>query len=199
MEAERKRIANELRSTGAAAKFSLPKHVGPTSSDRCSKLSENGKSLMQTIEKFQCYRCKKRLSPDNFWKGNNWEDGDGIRRSGTCKKCSKARNKERKKHFPVYHQRYRAKKYGMTLEEYNQQSELQQHCCKLCGKHKDQQGQKGALVIDHDHRTGYVRGLICHNCNVSLGLLGDNETTLKNMLKYLRQSRAKPLNPQWKV
>lgn len=45
------------------------------------------------------------------------------------------------------------------------------------------------LVVDHDHATGKVRGLLCHNCNRALGLLHDNPVTINNALEYLKVQR----------
>lgn len=42
------------------------------------------------------------------------------------------------------------------------------------------------LPIDHDHKTGVVRGLLCWNCNVAIGKLGDNPDAVLNAYKYLK-------------
>jgi hypothetical protein len=42
------------------------------------------------------------------------------------------------------------------------------------------------LVVDHDHNTGAVRGLLCHSCNTGLGHLGDSVETLARALDYLQ-------------
>lgn len=41
------------------------------------------------------------------------------------------------------------------------------------------------LVVDHDHRSGTVRGLLCHKCNRAIGSLGDSVEGLKAALRYL--------------
>lgn len=43
------------------------------------------------------------------------------------------------------------------------------------------------LKIDHCHQHDRVRGLLCHNCNVALGLVKDNPRTLENLAAYLRE------------
>lgn len=39
--------------------------------------------------------------------------------------------------------------------------------------------------IDHDHKTGEVRGIICNRCNMGIGHLGDNPEIVKKALKWL--------------
>lgn len=50
----------------------------------------------------------------------------------------------------------------------------------------------GLLVVDHDHNTGVVRGLLCHNCNRALGLLQDNPETLEVAIAYLKSVTTIP-------
>lgn len=56
--------------------------------------------------------------------------------------------------------------------------------CNACGI----ESKGGHLShIDHDHRTGKIRGILCHNCNVTLGQMNDNITRLKNLIAYLEE------------
>ncbi len=45
------------------------------------------------------------------------------------------------------------------------------------------------MAVDHDHKTGKTRGLLCSNCNRGLGLLKDSIQIVKNALKYLKDFR----------
>ena len=78
--------------------------------------------------------------------------------------------------------------YGITLEEYLDLAESQHFVCKLCGKENFAMGQNhsGCLVVDHDHKTGKVRGLLCHNCNRALGLFQDDPELLLRASQYLK-------------
>ncbi len=58
-------------------------------------------------------------------------------------------------------------------------SRAQGNACKICHK-------KAALAVDHDHRTGAVRGLLCMSCNTGLGHLYDSVDNLLAALEYLR-------------
>jgi hypothetical protein len=75
------------------------------------------------------------------------------------------------------------KNYGLTLEQYNEMLEVQGGRCAICGVLQTE--VKMTFRVDHDHTTGKVRGLLCHKCNVSLGLMNDNPEILQNAIKYL--------------
>jgi hypothetical protein len=75
----------------------------------------------------------------------------------TSKYRSQQENRDRKKD-----QRLRSK-YGITLEQYNQMHAAQNHSCDICKKHQD--NFKSSLHVDHNHKTGNVRGLLCFRCN----------------------------------
>ena len=59
--------------------------------------------------------------------------------------------------------------------------------CKLCGDEGFIMAEHHVmkLVVDHNHTTGVIRGLLCHNCNRALGLTKENPETLKKMLDYV--------------
>lgn len=61
--------------------------------------------------------------------------------------------------------------YGLSLEQYDELLEKQQHKCAICGT-LDNRGHP--LCVDHNHSNGMVRGLLCHRCNQGIGLLDDN-------------------------
>ena len=59
--------------------------------------------------------------------------------------------------------KYLRNKYGITLAVYNEMLKDQKHQCALCGKHKSNFSK--SLHVDHNHKTGRVRGLVCYYCN----------------------------------
>lgn len=75
------------------------------------------------------------------------------------------------------------KQYDLTLDDFNLIMSDQKGCCAVCGKSSDK-----ILHVDHDHNTGKVRGLLCHNCNTGIGHLGDDPARLRAAIKYLEGS-----------
>jgi hypothetical protein len=83
---------------------------------------------------------------------------------------------------------YLKRTYGITLEHYQQLLEEQDAKCKICdseGFVMNKDRHKVKLVVDHDHLTGKVRGLLCHNCNRALGLFKDNPRIIESAVNYL--------------
>lgn len=70
--------------------------------------------------------------------------------------------------------------YSMTVEDYETQVEERKGRCDIC---KEVPPTK--LVVDHDHDTGKVRGLLCNKCNTALGKFGDSVEGLKAAIAYL--------------
>ena len=87
----------------------------------------------------------------------------------------------------VSNKKQNLKRYGITLDEYKALLAKQKGKCAICGN-----GQSSVFVsldVDHCHRTGKVRGLLCANCNSGLGRFQDKVTLLKAAINYIRKHR----------
>lgn len=78
-------------------------------------------------------------------------------------------------------------KYNITFKDYLEIWNRQEGKCAICGQLETRKvkNKLSVLAVDHDHKTGKIRGLLCSKCNISLGLLNDNIDVLKNMIDYL--------------
>ena len=77
-------------------------------------------------------------------------------------------------------------KYRITPERYDQLLKEQGGGCKICGSTTPGgPGKRGSFMVDHDHETGEVRGLLCHACNTAIGLLGDSPQRCRAAAEYL--------------
>lgn len=100
--------------------------------------------------------------------------------------CIECRNKDARERYArtgrstPYTYKAQLRRYGMTLEDYQKLLTKQDEKCAICKN-------EGKLVVDHDHTTGIVRGLLCSKCNTGLGKLGDNIEKIEEVLGYLRR------------
>lgn len=76
--------------------------------------------------------------------------------------------------------------YGITQSQLNALIEFQDHKCAICFKPIDR--TRKTTNVDHDHKTGEVRGVLCSSCNTGLGHLGDDIEGIKRALYYLENS-----------
>jgi hypothetical protein len=91
-------------------------------------------------------------------------------------------NAWKKAHPEIVKQQQITYYYGLTKAEYENLLALYDGKCGICGRCKP-------LVIDHNHRTGAVRGLLCRSCNTAIGLFGDSLEILALAKEYLSTSR----------
>jgi len=80
-------------------------------------------------------------------------------------------------------QYHRERRYGITSEQYMHLLNEQFGKCALCRR-------RSAMCIDHDHRDGRVRALLCRPCNVGLGMFEDDSELLERAKEYLAQFNA---------
>lgn len=80
-------------------------------------------------------------------------------------------------------EKFRQKRYGITPEQYVALVNRAAGRCEACGCPP---GPKG-LGIDHDHKTGEVRGLLCDRCNLAIGYFKDDVTLLERAIAYLKK------------
>lgn len=81
---------------------------------------------------------------------------------------------------------YYKKKFGITLEEFNKLVEEAGGKCSICEKFFDSTKRETSAVVDHCHKTGKIRGVLCNNCNAALGALGDSVERLQIVYDYLK-------------
>ena len=85
------------------------------------------------------------------------------------------------------------KHYGITLEDFNLLVEKQDGICLICKQPPNNNKKSDYLYVDHDHKTGKVRGLLCHKCNTGLGCYDDNVLLLEEAIRYLNLHRGKSI------
>ena len=163
-----KSASDGYQNTCKACQLEAEKRKGKVSKQEAADFMEK---LLTNGDIFQCKCCGKSKLANGFY---------SIRRHGKvglatnkCKSCQ--RDYQRKKSFPSV--------------DYNVLLKLQSGKCAICGiaeaDYKASQGK--AFAIDHDHKTGAIRGLLCCRCNRGLGYFGDNVENLTNAINYLQR------------
>lgn len=88
--------------------------------------------------------------------------------------------------------RQRYKKLGVCNADYVGMLMRQKGCCAVCDSMLDS-SRYTKLAVDHDHKTGKVRGLLCTNCNTALGLMKDSPERLARAAAYLNKHRVEEI------
>lgn len=148
----------------------------------------------------KCTRCGVTYPIEGFFKTGRTKAGKAKYR-GDCKGCAKKDTAnwrvKNKSHYNNYAAMYRAKhpeaqhemeikrRYGISIEHYNQMLVAQNMGCAICRKQHDSSISRGRLYVDHDHKTGAVRALLCGGCNSMLGYASDSIEILQKAIAYL--------------
>ena len=161
-------------------KNTTSKEAKESQSRRNKLYYEKNKSKVVEInipEKKQCSVCKETKAWTEFYPRKNRPNG----LTAWCKVCLKE-HADRYKEEAKKTRRYRD--FGINRNEYDKLYSEQDGLCAIC-KRPESDIQQNSLCVDHDHDTGRIRGLLCHDCNVGLGRFKDNTESLKMAIEYL--------------
>jgi len=97
---------------------------------------------------------------------------------------NKNKIKEERKNYQLNY------KYGITKADFNNLLLAQNNKCLICGQPLDLTNPHN-VHIDHSHKRGVIRGILCANCNKAIGFLKDNPEYVYNAYKYLKERDSK--------
>lgn len=145
----------------------------------------------------RCSKCKAFWTLEGFQRSGPILKSTGLQAwSSWCRLCQRtyARLKYQSRpdlqasHAERYRQKTRdvhlLKTYGISEADYNLIHVAQGGCCKICGQPQLTQW----LAVDHDHKTGRVRGLLCSRCNLAVGWFEDLDH-VERIMDYLSAAR----------
>lgn len=117
----------------------------------------------------QCVKCLYQKPITDF----RFESKRKNKRHKICKACRNV---------------HRTVTRNANRDEYEQMFKMQNECCAICGITAEESGKK--LVIDHNHETLKIRGLLCRRCNSGLGFFRDNQLYLAMAIEYLLRNET---------
>lgn len=131
--------------------------------------------MVEFDTKKKCSGCKKLLPLSEF--NRNTARRDGLNYS--CRKCWAEYQAERAL----------LRKFGITKAEFDAILKRQNGGCAVCGTKVGmvRAGKRLRLCVDHCHKTGVVRGILCTSCNNGLGRFKDDPVLLERAALYLRR------------
>lgn len=133
----------------------------------------------------KCCWCKKTKNVKKFSDSVNGV----LFKQSYCKQCEREENRHKYFKKTVICERKQSyflkRNYGISKEQYQEKIIAQNNSCEICKTHRSHFTKN--FAVDHDHKTGKVRGLLCQNCNIALGALKDSLTLINNSLEYLKK------------
>lgn len=141
----------------------------------------------------KCCKCEDVLDDTLFERYTNHKGK--TKRRLVCNDCHinniHPRNRTEELYKPVNRNRksFNYIEYKIKPEDYNRIYDNQKGRCKICDI--PQSELKRSLSIDHCHKTGRVRGLLCQDCNLMLGLAKDRIEILRKSIVYLNVDKEK--------
>ena len=153
-----------------------------------------------------CSGCKMNKSLDNFHKNKSCKDGYSC----YCKPCSCKYQSEyyhlHKSTKLIEQRKYRQTEKGkrnrkramwkcrginISYERYLELLKEQNGRCAICKNPESFKlfGKIRSLVVDHNHNTKKIRGLLCSACNTAIGLLKEDRQLLLNVIKYIEKDK----------
>lgn len=106
-----------------------------------------------------------------------------------CKSCHKIRvDNSNSRTYESRAAQYISWKFGISIEEYRKKLELQLGGCAIC---KQPCPVRKRLAVDHNHETNEIRDLLCHRCNMVLGLVNEDDLLLSYLIDYIKKHNKK--------
>ena len=123
-----------------------------------------------------CGICGVEKPLDDFYKHSKGSQG----RQSRCKACNKIVGRKYRKTHHVMRSKLGLSDADVQFLEERSGGKCENPNCR-------QPAGKRALHLDHDHKTGKPRGMLCHGCNTALGLLADDPDRINGLISYLQK------------
>lgn len=125
-------------------------------SPECRNRGRSWDTLTRAVK--GCSTCKQVKPLDDFTRDRTVPGG----RRARCRECSSS----------SYRAWFIERTYGITLDEYDRLLASQGGVCAICAAEPNADAK--AFAVDHNHKTGMVRGILCQSCNLGIGQMGED-------------------------
>jgi hypothetical protein len=124
--------------------------------------------------RYRCSKCREWKQPTEFNKNKQQKTGLNY----ACRPCTRVHTR----HYNL------PTKYGITKERFKQMLDEQGNKCACCGSKFSETGLKtDRACVDHNHKTGLVRSILCGRCNLAAGNVLDSSQRADQIAAYLRK------------
>ena len=165
---------------------------------------KNCGSTIKHVSSYSCVDCNVKRSISKLYDDNLMaqyrtkekrqkynEENKEKRKSYKLKYSEKQEIKEQRQNYykenkNIFVDKRLKRVYNISLEDYNKLLLEQNNKCAICGTEKCSSGKR--MAVDHSHISDKVRGLLCKNCNIGIGMFFDNVAFLKNAIEYLENN-----------
>lgn len=127
---------------------------------------------------YTCSNGSRRTHPIGFWTTPNRDRRDFVNHKA---RLFRSRNR--------YHESFLRRRH-VTPDQFEIMLADQAGCCAICRSAFTDTG-KSRLEVDHDHETGFIRGVLCGSCNRGIGSLKDDIVLLRKAVEYLEEAKLK--------
>ena len=140
------------------------------------------------MEEKECRVCLKSKLIKEFGRYKDPRYGE-FRRRKICNACRRDQEANRYALHPAIREEKKAiarefhfvNNYGISTEDLDKMKELQNYKCAICRLKKP-------LCVDHNHKSGKIRGLLCKACNFGIGYFHDSKKKLQLAIVYLEEN-----------
>jgi len=194
MERVKKKVCSKCKQEKELSKFWKHPNTKDGVFSQCIECSKQINKQWEINELKKIKQHKKQYHLDHVEKEKQYRKQLYLNNPEKYKQVTKQQYQNNPKKAKEYQLKL---KYNLTSEQYDEMFKKQNGCCAICNKHQSK--LKHNLSVDHSHDSGKVRGLLCHNCNLAIGLLNDDSKLTNKATQYLKfhtykLTRVKPFS-----
>lgn len=142
---------------------------------------------MSDLDKLKAWKAAnpEKVKESSKQRVKKWREKNPEKRKAQIDRANQRRKEKEyyNKNRNIIKNNYLIRNYNITLEQYNELLRKQNGTCAICKAEKC--STKKDFAVDHCHDTGKIRGLLCKDCNIGIGMFKDSIEFIKAAKEYL--------------